>query len=412
MALASNNKKKIINDPVYGFITIPNTVVFDVIEHSWFQRLRRIQQLGMGSFVYPGAVHTRFQHTLGALQLMCSALGTLQGKDVDITPHEAEAATLAILMHDIGHGPFSHALERTLLRVSHETISLLVMEELNRQFNGKLDLAIKIFNDDYEKPFLHQLVSGQLDVDRLDYLNRDSFFTGVAEGVIGYDRIIKMLNVSDGKLVVEAKGIYSIEKFIVSRRLMYWQVYLHKTVVAAEQMMVKTFERARYLATQGQTLPAPPALAFFLHREATPDLKHRDEWLPHFMQLDDSDIYAALKLWQHHDDQVLAYLSKGILQRRLFKASFSNHAFTEAERGAYRDKIMTALPWLKADDVPFLFVEDTSRNSAYNKQTGQIYIQYKDGSIKDISEASDQLNISVLSEPVVKYYVCFPSDIR
>ena len=409
MAGLSDNKKKIINDPVYGFITIPCTSVYDVLQHPFFQRLRRIQQLGMGSFVYPSAVHTRFQHTLGALHLMGQALSTLKSKDVDITDAECEAASLAILMHDIGHGPFSHALERTLIHVHHETVSQLVMEELNRQMHGALDEAILIFKDRHPKAFLHQLVSGQLDVDRLDYLNRDSFFTGVAEGVIGYDRILKMLTVHNGKLVVEAKGIYSIEKFIVSRRLMYWQVYLHKTVVAAEQMMVKTFERARFLALQGVNVPAADALRYFLKRSAAPETQDASEWLPLFMTLDDSDIYTALKSWQSHDDKVLSFLATGIVQRRLFKAAFAKQAFTPDELDGYAQRIMKTYDWVKAEDLPFLLVHDTSRNSAYNKETGQIYILFKDGKLLDISEASDQLNISVLSEPVVKYYVCFPA---
>ncbi|HZF99408.1 MAG TPA: HD domain-containing protein [Chitinophagales bacterium] len=406
-----SNKKKIINDPVYGFITIPCTSVYDVIQHPYFQRLRRIQQLGMGSFVYPSAVHTRFQHTLGALHLMGSALSTLSSKDIEITSNECEAASLAILMHDIGHGPFSHALERTLVHVHHETVSQLVMDALNKEMHGVLDEAIAIFKDQHPKAFLHQLVSGQLDVDRLDYLNRDSFFTGVAEGVIGYDRIIKMLTVHEGKLVVEAKGIYSIEKFIVSRRLMYWQVYLHKTVVAAEQMMVKTFERARWLSHQGVDVPAPAAMRYFLKRTGAPDVEHANEWLPLFMSLDDSDVYTALKQWQQHDDRVLSFLATGIVQRRLFKAAFSKQAFSEDELEVYRKRILKTFGWATKEDLEFLLVHDTSRNSAYNKQTEKIYILFKDGKLLDISEASDQLNISVLSEPVVKYYVCFPAGI-
>jgi uncharacterized protein len=405
---ASDNKKKIINDPVYGFVTIPHPSVYDVIQHPWFQRLRRIQQLGMSSYVYPGAVHTRFQHTLGALHLMTSALNTLRGKDVHITDREAEAAELAILMHDIGHGPFSHALEKTLLHVHHEVVSLLVMEELNKQMHGLLSQTIRIFKDQYHKPFLHQLVSGQLDVDRLDYLNRDSFFTGVAEGVIGYDRIIKMLTVHEGKLVVEAKGIYSIEKFLVSRRLMYWQVYLHKTVVAAEQQIIKTFERARYLVMQGESVPSPASLYHFLTLGEAPDVNRPEDWLPLFMTLDDSDVYMALKQWQYHKDKVLSFLANGLVERHLFKATFSKQPFTEEELDQYARRILKKYDWLSPEDLSFLLVHDSSSNSAYNKETGQIYILYKDGKLLDISEASDQLNISVLSEPVVKYYVCHP----
>lgn len=342
---------------------------------------------------------------------MGQALATLKSKDIEISESACEAASLAILMHDIGHGPFSHALERTLVHVHHETVSQLVMEALNNEMGGALSEAIDIFKNKHKQQFLHQLVSGQLDVDRLDYLNRDSFFTGVAEGVIGYDRIIKMLTVHDGKLVVEAKGIYSIEKFIVSRRLMYWQVYLHKTVVAAEQMMVKTFERARYLTHQGVDVPAPYAMQYFLKRTGAPDIEHASEWLPLFMTLDDADVYSALKQWQNHEDRVLSFLATGIMQRRLFKAAFSKQAFSAEELYAYEQKILKTFDWVTKDDLPYLLVHDTSSNSAYNKQTGQIYILFKDGKLLDISEASDQLNISVLSEPVVKNYVCFPGGI-
>lgn len=403
-----DNKKKIINDPVYGFISIPNNNIYDIIQHPWFQRLRRIQQLGMGSLVYPGAVHTRFQHTLGALHLMNSALTTLRGKGIEISDAECEAASLAILMHDIGHGPFSHALERSLLPVNHEEISLLVMESLKNKFGKLFETAIAIFRGAYHKPFLHQLVSGQLDVDRLDYLNRDSFFTGVAEGVIGYDRIIKMLTVHNGKLVVEAKGIYSIEKFIVSRRLMYWQVYLHKTVVAAEQMMVKIFERAKYLAALGQPVPAPASLKYFVEHHNEVTVANAEKWLQYFMQLDDSDVFSALKQWQQNSDQVLSLLATGMLERKLFKVRFENTPVDSVTLEKTGARLMEKYPWLKKEDLKFLLISDSSRNSAYNKETGQIFIQYKDGSLQDISEASDQLNISVLSEPVVKYYVCHP----
>jgi HD superfamily phosphohydrolase len=399
------NKKKIINDPVYGFITLPYDSIYDVIQHPWFQRLRRIQQLGLSNLVYPSAVHTRFQHTLGALHLMGLALEVLKSKKIIISDLECEAACLAILMHDIGHGPFSHALEKELAPVHHEEISSYIMNDLNKQLNGKLSLALKIFNNDYEKKYLHQLVSSQLDVDRLDYLNRDSFFTGVAEGVIGYDRIIKMLNVHEDNLVVEEKGIYSIEKFIVSRRLMYWQVYLHKTVVAAEQMLIKVIHRAKYLTSQGKEVFGSPSLKVFLDSKNI-SAKNIDEWLPMFMKLDDTDIYSALKVWQHHDDKILSYLSDGIINRKLFKVSFQSATFNTQIIKQEKEKTKKYFKLENDSDIDYYMVVNSTSNSAYNKQTGQIYIMQKGNTIKDIAYASDQLNISVLSAPVVKHFIC------
>ena len=399
------NKQKIINDPVYGFITLPYDSIYDVIQHPWFQRLRRIQQLGLSNLVYPSAVHTRFQHTLGALHLMGLALEVLKSKKIIISDLECEAACLAILMHDIGHGPFSHALEKELAPVHHEEISSYIMNDLNKQLNGKLSLALKIFNNDYEKKYLHQLVSSQLDVDRLDYLNRDSFFTGVAEGVIGYDRIIKMLNVHEDNLVVEEKGIYSIEKFIVSRRLMYWQVYLHKTVVAAEQMLVKVIHRAKYLTSQGKEVFGSPSLKVFLDSKNI-SAKNIDEWLPMFMKLDDTDIYSALKVWQHHDDKILSYLSDGIINRKLFKVSFQSATFNKQIIKQEKEKTKKYFKLENDSDIDYYMVVNSTSNSAYNKQTGQIYIMQKGNTIKDIAYASDQLNISVLSAPVVKHFIC------
>ena len=320
-----NNRQKIFNDPVYGFVSVPRGILLDLIDHPYFQRLRRIRQLGLTPYVYPGALHTRFHHALGALHLMQEAIETLRQKGTSITEEEAEAACIAILLHDIGHGPLSHALEHTLLELHHEEISSLFMQELNLEFEGRLTLAISIFRDTYDKKFLHQLVSGQLDMDRMDYLNRDSFFTGVSEGVIGYDRIIKMLAVHEGQLVVEEKGIYSIEKFLMARRLMYWQVYLHKTGVAAEKMLIHTLKRARFLAMESRPLEAPRHLGWFLYKkpgEATDPL----ELLTHFARLDDNDITAAIKYWTESSDFTLAFLSKGLLDRKLFRLEWHNQA--------------------------------------------------------------------------------------
>ena len=322
--------KKILNDPVYGFVGIPHGIIFSLVEHPFFQRLRRIKQTSLTHFVYPGALHTRFHHAIGALHLMQQAIEVLRSKDVDITPEEAEGACIAILLHDIGHGPFSHTLEHTLFNgVTHEELSLLFMERLNEIFDGQLSLAIDIFRGNYPKQFLHQLISGQLDMDRMDYLNRDSFFTGVHEGVIGYDRIIKMLSVQNGELVVEEKGIYSIEKFLIARRLMYWQVYLHKTVLSAEQMLIVALLRAKALTRQGHQLPASPPLAFFLQREPSrADFEQeRDQLLGQFAQLDDFDIVSALKSWMFADDKLLAFLSSSIINRRLFRLEFSHTPF-------------------------------------------------------------------------------------
>lgn len=326
MTTANN---KIVNDPVYGFVGIPYGIVFDLIEHPYFQRLRRIKQLGLTHYVYPGALHTRFHHALGALHLMTQAVEVLRAKGVDITETEAEAVSIAILLHDIGHGPFSHTLEHTLMAVHHEEISSLFMKQLNKEFEGKLTLAISIFNDDYEKPFLHQLVSGQLDMDRMDYLNRDSFFTGVHEGVIGYDRIIKMLCVKDGELMVEEKGIYSIEKFLIARRIMYWQVYLHKTVLSAEQMLIRLLRRAKELAQQGAQLSVSPSLQFFLSNNFTAtDFRDQSKTLlNHFARLDDIDIMSAAKSFMDHDDKLLSYLAASLVNRHLFKLKLKTEAF-------------------------------------------------------------------------------------
>jgi len=403
------NKKKILNDPVYGFISIKYDLVFDLMEHPYFQRLRRIQQLGLSSYVYPGAVHTRFHHALGAMHLMTQAIEVLKIKGVQITTDEAEAVSIAILLHDIGHGPFSHTLENTILKdVHHETVSTLFMEALNAEFDGRLTLAIDIFENRYEKKFLHQLVSSQLDMDRMDYLTRDSFYTGVHEGVIGYDRLIKMLNVRDDKIVVEEKGIYSVEKFIISRRLMYWQVYLHKTVLCSELMLVKILERARFICEEGQDLFLTPALRFFMANDWTAnDFKENPELLQNYALLDDSDIMVSMKNWQTHDDFLLANLSKRIVERRLFKTELQKEAFTFDYVNTLRKKVKKKFK-LNEEQIDYYLISGSTSNRAYSHTEDSINILFKDETVEDIVTASDQLNIGTLSAPVVKYYVCYP----
>lgn len=404
------NKHKIINDPVYGFISIPYEIIFDLMEHPFFQRLRRIQQLGLTSLVYPGAVHSRFHHTVGSVHLMAEALKELKQKGINISEKESEAVTIAILLHDIGHAPFSHALEETLLPVSHEAMSLRLMKQLNKEFNGELQKAIDIFNDTYPKKFLHQLVSSQLDMDRLDYLNRDSFFTGVAEGVIGYDRIIKMLSVKNDTLVVEEKAIYSIEKFIVSRRLMYWQVYLHRTVLAAEQMLVKILKRAKEISLRGKNLFSSPSLKFFLENNfLSTDLN--DEVINHFANLDDHDIYCAIKVWQANDDDILSYLCDALLNRRLFNIELQSEKFSEQRIAELKEKIKKQFS-VSDDELNYFFISDSTSNNAYNKTTGQIFILMKTGEVKDIALAADHLNISALSAPVVKYFLSWVEEVK
>ena len=332
-AVRPTNKKKIFNDPVYGFVSVPYGIIFDLIEHPFFQRLRRIKQTSLTHYVYPGALHTRFHHALGALHLMTQAIEVLRQKEVDISEEEAKAVSIAILLHDIGHGPFSHTLENSLINVSHETISALFMEKLNEEFAGELSLAIRIFNNQYDRTFLHQLVSGQLDMDRLDYLNRDSFFTGVHEGVVSYGRIIKMLAVHNNELVVEQKGIYSIEKFLIARRLMYWQVYLHKTVLSAEQMLILALNRAKKLVQTGVSLEVPHNLSFFLNNNfSAADFEGEDELLKRFANLDDFDVIYALKTWMNCKDSVLAYISASIINRKLFRLELINQPIADAYR--------------------------------------------------------------------------------
>lgn len=404
-----NNKKKIFNDPVYGFISIPQELVFDVIEHPYFQRLRRIKQLGLTHVVYPGALHTRFHHVLGAMHLMSKAVQTIRRKGHEITEKEEQAVLLAILLHDIGHGPFSHALEYDIVHgVSHEEISTFFIERLSDELEGELDLTLEIFRGSYPKKFLHQLVSSQLDMDRLDYLNRDSFYTGVSEGVVGSDRIIEMLNVEDGELVLEEKGIYSIEKFIVARRLMYWQVYLHKTVVAAEFMLIHALRRAKELVQQGEVVFASPALNFFLTKNITKaDFEKDPNVLEQFARLDDFDILGAIKVWQDHPDKVLSELSKRLIDRKLFKITIDKKPFTSAEIAKVREKVKKDFK-LSDAELPYYVYSDKLSNSAYTEQRENINLMMKDGSIVDVTKASDNLNISALSNPVEKYFLCFP----
>lgn len=404
-----NNKKKIINDPVYGFITIPQEIIFDVIEHPYFQRLRRINQLGLSHLVYPGAIHTRFHHVIGAMHLMQKAIVTIRRKGHEITEPEERAVLLAILLHDIGHGPFSHALEHDIVSgVSHEEISSFFIDRLSKAFDGELDLTLLIFQNKYPKPFLHQLVSSQLDMDRMDYLNRDSFYSGVSEGVIGSDRIIEMLNVQDGNLVLEEKGIYSIEKFIVARRLMYWQVYLHKTVVAAEHMLIHVLRRAKELALSGVEIFGSPALLYFLKRNISiDDFKNVPATLDNFAQLDDYDILGAMKVWQFHDDFVLSELSKRLVERNLFKIKISKEPFS-AEKIAEVKKFVAEKMGLDEHQIDHFVYSDSLTNKAYNISKENINLLMKNGSVIDVSEASDNLNISALSNPVEKFFLCYP----
>ena len=404
-----NKSLKIVNDPIYGFIRIPTDFVFQVIEHSYFQRLRRIRQLGMTHLVYPGANHTRFHHALGAMHLMMEAVDVLRSKGHQITPAEAEGAYLAILLHDIGHGPFSHALEDSIVTgIRHEEISEIFMDRLNHEYKGKLEVAIAIFRDLYPKKFLHQLVSSQLDMDRLDYLNRDSFFAGVSEGVISNDRIIKMLEVHDDQLCIEEKGIYSIEKFIVARRLMYWQVYLHKTVVSAECLLINILKKAKDLVRHGEQLQATPALSLFLHREYSKlDFIRDEKVLDFFAELDDSDVSAALKLWCRHPDPALSDLSKRMLNRKLFRIQLQREPFSPEYEKEMKDNLMNRFN-LSERDLEYYFVKGTMVNNAYSSGEDRINILLKDGSVKDIAEAADSLNIKVLSEAVEKHYICSP----
>lgn len=401
-------ERKIINDPVFGFINIPKGLLYDIVRHPLLQRLTRIKQVGLSSVVYPGAQHTRFQHSLGAFYLMSEAITQLTSKGNFIFDSEAEAVQAAILLHDIGHGPFSHVLEDTIVQgVSHEEISLMLMERMNKEMNGQLSLAIQIFKDEYPKRFLHQLVSGQLDMDRLDYLRRDSFYTGVTEGNIGSARIIKMLDVADDRLVIESKGIYSIENFLTARRLMYWQVYLHKTSVAYERMLISTLLRAKELASQGVELFASPALHFFLYNDINHTEFHNNpDCLENFIQLDDNDIWTALKVWSNHPDKVLSTLSLGMINRNIFKVENSAEPIGEDRIKELTLQISKQLGITLSEANYFVSTPSIEKNM-YDPADDSIDIIYKDGTIKNIAEASDMLNISLLSKKVKKYYLCY-----
>jgi uncharacterized protein len=405
------NKRKIFNDPVYGFISINSDLVFDLIEHPYFQRLRRIKQLGMAELVYPGALHTRFHHALGAMHLMCEALQTLRAKGHLIWEAEWEAAQVAILLHDVGHGPFSHVLESTILpQVHHEHLSLELMKDLNRQFEGRLDLAIQMFEGSYPRQFFHQLVSSQLDMDRVDYLNRDCFFTGVAEGAIGAERIIKMLDVVNDQLVVEAKGMLSVENFLNARRLMYWQVYLHKTSICAEVMLVQAIRRARELLRAGQTVFAAPDFALFLQQDI--DLVQFQEdpkYLQAFVNLDDNDVWSCIKMWKHHSDPILSAICSLLLNRKLYKIQFSDTPF----EASYVQNLAQQLTQQGIDTawLDYFLVTGESSNAAYVSSKERIFIKLKDGTVRDIAEASDLPTIKALSNIVRKYYVCWSKNL-
>ena len=399
---------KIINDPVFGFIKIPRGLLYNIVEHPLFQRLNRINQLGLASVVYPGARHTRFQHSLGAFYLMTEAVRSLQEKGNFIFDSEAEAVEAAILMHDIGHGPFSHVLENTLIHgISHEEISLMMMEKINSDFNGQLNLAISIFKGEYGKNFLHQLISSQLDMDRLDYLRRDSFYTGVTEGNIGSARIIKMLNVIDDSLVVEHKGIYSLENYLTTRRLMYWQVYLHRTCVAYEKVLINMLTRAKDLIKMGQDVFASPALYYFLSNNVDAAwFDTHPEALENYGELDDSDIWSAMKAWKHHSDKILSTLATDMLDRKIFKVEVHEEPITEDRIAELKEKIAQKLD-ISIDDAHYLMSVNTISKDMYNVDDDSITILYKDGSTRDISEASELLNVQLLSKKIRKYYLCY-----
>lgn len=401
------NELKILNDPIYGFITIPNILIHNLIEHPYFQRLRRISQMGLSYLVYPGAHHTRFHHALGSMHLMQKAVRILKFKGIQISEEEATAVYIAILLHDIGHGPFSHALEGQFIKgIAHENISLLFMEALNVEFHGQLSLAIEIFHGNYHRKFLHQLISSQLDVDRLDYLKRDSFYTGVAEGTINSERLITMLDVKNDNLVVEEKGIYSVESFIVSRRIMYWQVYLHKTALVAEKLLEKILKRAKELSLSGTVLPATKTLSAFL-KQPINESHVSHENLKLFSKLDDYDILAAIKEWISSNDKILSNLSKSLVNRRLPKVALQNEPFTKNQLLIIKQQVKEKFHYSDAELDYFVYHGEIC-NQAYDATKNNIQIIYKNGSLKDVTEASDHLNILALSNPVYKYYICYP----
>ncbi len=400
------SKPKIFNDPIYGLLEIPNGILFKLIEHPFFQRLRRIKQLGLSDYVYPGALHTRFHHALGALHIMGKAVNVLRSKGNEISEAEEEAVKIAILLHDIGHGPFSHALENILLPMHHEDISLKIMERLNIEFDHKLDLAISIFQGKYKKQFLYQLISGQLDMDRMDYLKRDSFFTGVHEGVIGHERIIQMLDVVNDKLVLEEKAIYSIEKFLIARRLMYWQVYLHKTVLAAEQLLIRVIKTAKEVFKKDPNLPCSKTLRYFFERSTEEDFNKPNETIEHFVKLDDFDIISGIKEWVNHDDAILAFLSRSILNRKLFRIELGSKPIEDKKVEKIRKKLGLVFDNQRImDSLIFTGVET---NTPYSTTTDEIKILLKDGSVKPLSEISDY---GLEDKIITKYYLCYPKNI-
>jgi len=405
------NKKKIINDPVYGFITLPNEIIFDIVEHRYFQRLRRIKQLGLTHLVYPGALHTRFHHVIGAMNLMMQAVEVLKSKGHKITEDEALGVYIAILLHDVGHGPYSHTLEHALVsNLNHEDLSLIFMKALKPEMGAIMDIAIAIFEGSYPKKFLHQLVSSQLDMDRLDYLKRDSFFTGVSEGVINTDRIIKMLDVVDDGLVVEAKGIYSIDKFIVARRLMYWQVYLHKTVLSAEHMLIKILERAQQLAKSGEKVFATSVLRPFLYSSISKqDFLDDKVHLENFARLDDFDVYTSIKEWTFSSDKVLSTLCNNLVNRNLFRTEILKKPVEQQKIADITNQICKTYD-LSQDDAAYFLISDKAHNSAYNPIHDRINIVFRDGSVKNYSDVSDQISTAMLSKTIVKYFICYPKE--
>ncbi len=409
MEKVPKEKLKIINDPVYGFITLPTPLLFKLIEHPYFQRLRRIKQLGMTHLVYPGAMHTRFQHSLGAMHIMSEAISALKLKGHDITDHETESVMIAILLHDIGHGPFSHALEHSIVEnIHHEEISLQFFNALNEQYEGRLDTAISIFTNSYPKTFLHQLVSGQLDMDRLDYLQRDSFYCGVAEGTVNTDRIIKMLNIHEGNIVVDSKGIYSLEKFIVARRLMYWQVYLHKTVIAAESLLIRILRRAREIYMNGGKLFCSPSLEFFLRAAVGKDeFIANPEILKHFSRIDDFDVFTAIKVWSQHEDKILSELCRSLANRVLFRIEMQKEPFPGEYVEMIRQNVVTGMGLEENQSGYFVFTDQTS-SYAYDPFGETIGILLKDGRVVDFTQASEEFELTVLTRPVTKHLLGYP----
>lgn len=407
-----SSNRKIVNDPVYGFITLSGHLLMEITEHHYLQRLRRISQLGLTHLVYPGAVHTRFLHALGSMHLMKHALDVLKEKGHSITDEEKEGALLAILLHDVGHGPFSHALENTIITgINHEAISSLFFEKLNKEYNGRLTVAQAIFNGTYPKKYLHQLVASQLDVDRLDFLKRDSFFSGVSEGVVGSERIIKMLEVADDELVVEAKGLYSIEKFIVARRLMYWQVYMHKTVLSAEYLLMNILKRARQLVNEGHDIEAPAPLGVFIRKHlGKEDLRQDPQLLEAFARLDDFDVLSAIKSWCYSDDRLLRLLSNNLINRRLYKTEMQNYPFDESRIAELLTKAQKKYH-LKEQEAHYLVFSGKAQNHAYNPVSDNIRMLQKNGKVIDIMEASEQINTVGITKIVYKYFLCYPKDL-